>query len=69
MKHKSAVTKEERDALLEEIIMEKTRPCSDCRNKIHHGARATVIRNHKHKIKAYACSDKCAQNITQGGRI
>jgi len=44
-----------------DVTMEKTRKCSVCNKRMHHGYRAVAISNDKGKIKAYVCSDSCSR--------
>ena len=49
-----------------DVSMDKSRRCSTCNKKMHHGQKAIEIRNDKGKIKAYACSDDCCKKVLYG---
>lgn len=49
--------------MTKDINITKTTACTACQKKMHHGYKAVAISNKKGKIKAYACSDNCANNI------
>lgn len=51
---------------IKDVAMEKSRRCSACEKKMHHGQKAIEIRNDRNKIKAYACSDDCCRKVLYG---
>lgn len=48
-----------------DMTMDRSRICSCCGRKMHHGYKGVAIYNDRNKIKAYACSDTCSQMQTR----
>lgn len=48
-----------------DVTIEKSKVCSGCGRKLHHGYKAIEISNKKGKVKAYACNDQCSRTVQQ----
>lgn len=46
-----------------DVNINKTRNCSACGRKMHHGYKGIALINQRGKVKAYACSDTCSNAV------